>query len=164
VLEEARLKEEFKVAYQHWKAAPGKTNWQRYLSAEKWAGVQASGNKIDIIDHLVDADMLCFFRDIMKEDSNRTPKMYGLLPLLASCHLGALNAESFCERVMSCVNGVVTTLHTRMLAELVEQIVVLRINKKFMAWVRAKYGHELVRVFGQDADKPAKSMSLDAQS
>ena len=51
-----------------------------------------------------------------------------------------------------------------MLAELVEQIVVLLMNKKFMTWVRAKYGHELVRAFGPDADKPAKGMSLDAQS
>jgi hypothetical protein len=41
---------------------------------------------------------------------------------------------------------------------------VLRMNKNFMTWVRAKYGHELVRAFGPDADKPAKGMSLDAQS
>lgn len=87
-------------------------------------------------------------------------KLYGLWPLLASCNLGALHAESFCEHVTSCANNVVTKLHMRLLPILVEEIVILRMYKGFMDWIRAKCGTELVCVLGQKADKPARSIVL----
>ena len=72
--------------------------------------MEVQKRKLDIVE---DADMLLMLQDIVREEGNHKTKVYGLLPLLASCHLGALNAESFCERVISCANNVVTKLHTR---------------------------------------------------
>ena len=85
------------------------------------------------------------------------PPLHGLIPLLACCHLGALNAESFCERVISCANDVVTKLHTRLLPEIIEKIVVLRMNKTFMKWMRTENANEIVRCGGEGTVKTHKS-------
>ena len=65
-----------------------------------------------------------------------------LMALMASCsvgQLGALNAESFCERVLSCANNVVQTDNTLLDDEEVEMVVVLRMNKSFMEFMRLHY-------------------------
>ena len=54
--------------------------------------------------------------------------------------LGTLpNAESFCERTLSCANILVTDRNTMFNDEEIEMIVILRMNKKFMEWARKKY-------------------------
>ena len=48
-------------------------------------------------------------------DTDKERRLYGLIPLMASSsygQLGALNAESFCERVLSCANNVLTDGNT----------------------------------------------------
>ena len=44
--------------------------------------------------------------------------------------LGALNDESFCERVLLCVKLVVSDLHVRLKAEEVRKHVMLRMNRE----------------------------------
>ena len=54
---------------------------------------------------LLPLDVGPLYKKIVESDNERT--LYGFLPLMASCslgQLGALNAESFCERVISCAN------------------------------------------------------------
>ena len=61
---------------------------------------------------------------------------------MASCsrgQLGALNAESFCERALSCANLVVTDGNTLLGDEEVEMLVILRMNRKFMEFMRTNY-------------------------
>jgi hypothetical protein len=53
--------------------------------------------------------------------------------------LGALNAESFCERVLSCVKLVVSDLHVSLKAEEIRMLVMLRMNPEFMEYMRASY-------------------------
>eukprot|EP00295_Goniomonas_pacifica_P031926 CAMPEP_0175968826 /NCGR_PEP_ID=MMETSP0108-20121206/40118_1 /TAXON_ID=195067 ORGANISM="Goniomonas pacifica, Strain CCMP1869" /NCGR_SAMPLE_ID=MMETSP0108 /ASSEMBLY_ACC=CAM_ASM_000204 /LENGTH=238 /DNA_ID=CAMNT_0017297533 /DNA_START=102 /DNA_END=815 /DNA_ORIENTATION=+ len=56
---------------------------------------------------------------------------FGAIPSMASCsigQLGALNAESFCERVISAANLVMTDGRTMLSDEELEWCVVLRIN------------------------------------
>ena len=68
--------------------------------------------------------------------------VYGYLPLMASystAHIGALNAESFCERVLSCANVVLTSGNTLLRDEEIEMLVVLRMNEDFMEFMRAHY-------------------------
>ena len=63
---------------------------------------------------------------------------------MASCakdQLGALNAESFCERCLSCANLVVNYGNTILLDEEVTILVVLRMNVEFMEFMRASYGN-----------------------
>ena len=62
---------------------------------------------------------------------------------------GALNAESFCERVLSCANDVLTEGNTLLSDEELEMLVVLRMNRKFMRFMREHYSSMLSQQFGQ---------------
>jgi hypothetical protein len=53
--------------------------------------------------------------------------------------LGALNVESFCECVLSCVKLVVSDLHTRLKAEEIRILVILRMNRGFMEYMNSSY-------------------------
>ena len=53
--------------------------------------------------------------------------------------LGALNAESFCERVLSCVKLVVSDLHVSLKPKEIHVLVMLRMNHEFMEYMRASY-------------------------
>ena len=67
--------------------------------------------------------------------------MYGWIPLLASCtyaQIGALNAESFCERVLSCANLVLTEGNTLLDDAEIEMLVILRMNRDFMEFMRTE--------------------------
>jgi hypothetical protein len=64
---------------------------------------------------------------------------FGYLPMMAVATLGALNAESFCERVWSCVMLVVSDLHVSLKAEKIRMLVMLRMNREFMDYMRASY-------------------------
>ena len=77
--------------------------------------------------------------------------LYGYLPLMVGCsigQLGALNAESFCERVLSCANNVVKVDNTLLDDFEVEMLVTLRMNKAFMEFMRVHYGDLLREQFG----------------
>ena len=51
---------------------------------------------------------------------------------LSPCQLGALNAQSFAERMNSCAKIVVGKKKTRLCHELIDKLVVLQINQNFM--------------------------------
>lgn len=57
----------------------------------------------------------------------------------ALAQIGALNAESFCERALSCANNVMTEGNTLLDDEELEMLVVLRMNRRFMKFMRAHY-------------------------
>ena len=48
--------------------------------------------------------------------------------MMAVATLGALNAESFCERVLSCVKLVVSDLHVSLKPSEIRMLVMLRMN------------------------------------
>ena len=76
---------------------------------------------------------------------------YGHLPLMAGCsigQLGALNAESFCERILSCANNVMTSNNTLLDDKELEIVVLLRMNRPFMEFMRANYGDQIREQFG----------------
>lgn len=73
--------------------------------------------------------MTPIYRKLMKDDDKR--RKYAFFPLMATCgfgELGALNAESFCERVISGSNLIMNSGNTRTNDALVEKLVVLRMN------------------------------------
>jgi hypothetical protein len=53
--------------------------------------------------------------------------------------LGALNAESFCECVLSCVKLVVSDLHVSLRAEEIRMLLMLRMNREFTEYMRPSY-------------------------
>ena len=61
--------------------------------------------------------------------------------------LGALSAESYCERILSCANNVVTKNNTLLGDEEMEMVVVLRMNRQFMQYMREHYKAEAAQAF-----------------
>jgi hypothetical protein len=60
---------------------------------------------------------------------------FGFLPLLAGCsdgQIGALNAESFAERIISGANQAMDEGNTLLADKTLEMLVVLRMNRAFM--------------------------------
>ena len=85
-------------------------------------------------------------------DTDRDRRLYGLIPLMASCsygQIGALNAESFCERVLRCAGHVLTEGNTLLSDEELEMLVILRMNRDFMQFMREHYGHLAKETFGK---------------
>mmetsp|Transcript_6281 Transcript_6281/g.9201 ORF Transcript_6281/g.9201 Transcript_6281/m.9201 type:complete len:96 (-) Transcript_6281:4-291(-) len=62
------------------------------------------------------------------------------------CQLGALSSQSFCERMNSVANLVITKNRTKMGDELLHKLVVLHINGKFMEACR-RNGKPLIILF-----------------
>jgi len=53
--------------------------------------------------------------------------------------IGALLSAIFCERINSCANQIVTTGNTSLGDDLVDKMVVFRMNKNFMKFMYLKY-------------------------
>ena len=78
-------------------------------------------------------------------------------PLIASCskgQIGALNAESFCERVISAANLVVNEGNTLLSDKHVTMLTVLRMSRDFMEYMRANYNSERERGLHQVGGRP----------
>ena len=93
---------------------------------------------------------------------DKEERIYGLIPRMASCsygQIGALNAESYGERVLSCASTVLTEGNTFLLSdEELEMLVILRMNREFMQFMRKNYSHLTKETFGRtvvdDTDAP----------
>ena len=94
---------------------------------------------------LLHVNMFKVYSDMLRSESLRLKKglstKFGYLPipLMAVPTLGALNAESFCERVLSCVKLVVSDLHVSLKADEIRMLVMLRMNREFMEYMRVSY-------------------------
>jgi hypothetical protein len=97
----------------------------------------------DLMTDLLHADMFTLFSDVRRSEALRIqqdkPAKFGYLPMMAVTTLGALNAESFCERVLSCVKLVVSDLHVSLKPKEIRILIMLRMNREFMEYMRASY-------------------------
>ncbi len=104
----------------------------------------------DVMADLMHANMFKVSSDMLRSESLRLKKglsaKFGYLPMMAVATLGALNAESFCERVLSCVKLVVSDLHLRLKAEEIRMLVILCMNREFMEYMRATYPDPIVGI------------------
>ncbi len=108
---------------------------------------EAPAPQYDLMADLLHADMFKVLSDMfqgalghvtLRIQQGKSAK-FGYLPMMAVATLGALNAESFCERVLSCVKLVVSDLHVSLKAEEIHMLVMLRMNHEFMEYMRASY-------------------------
>jgi hypothetical protein len=70
--------------------------------------------------------------------------LYGYLPQMATFSkgsVGCLLASSFCERINSCANQVVTEGNTLLSDKEMEMVVMLRMNESFITFMRKEYPH-----------------------
>ena len=68
---------------------------------------------LDTVNDLMDLPMGKIYKKIIESDEGA--KLYGHIPLMASSspyQIGALNAESFCERVLRCAGHIMTEGNT----------------------------------------------------
>ena len=82
---------------------------------------------------------------IMKEDfieKDKDRKKYGWLPKMATCSKGSIGswlASSFCERINSCANQVLTLGNTLLSDGDMEKLVMCRMNEDFIVFMRQQY-------------------------
>ncbi len=97
----------------------------------------------DLMGDLLEADVLMLFRQVLREEESLVKvggqTQFGYLPTMALANIGAMNAESFCERILSCASLVVTDLHTSLDHEEVRMLTMLRMNKSLMEYMRKEY-------------------------
>jgi hypothetical protein len=102
----------------------------------------------DLVKDLMPLKMGVVYNDIIKSDMER--KRYGYLPLMASCskgQIGALNAESYAERVNDSMGKLVITDGNSLLKDdETEMLVVLRMNRDFMCFMREHYGEHILKM------------------
>ena len=73
---------------------------------------------------------------------------FGFLPLMAGCcdgQIGALNAESFAERVISGSDLVMTNGNTLLGDKMLEMLVVLQMDWGFMEFMWGEYAEEIMK-------------------
>ena len=88
---------------------------------------------------------------------------FGYIPQMAAATLGALNAESFCERVLRCAGHVLTEGNNLLGDEELEMLVVLRMNRNFMQFMRDRYGSVVKQAqpHGRTVLKEVEVINLD---
>ncbi len=97
----------------------------------------------DLMDDLLEADVLKVYRQVLAEEETLVKgggqAQFGYLPRMALANIGAMNAESFCERTLSCASLIVTDLHTSLSRENVRMLTMLRMNVSLMEYMRTEY-------------------------
>ncbi|KAK3246720.1 hypothetical protein CYMTET_43755 [Cymbomonas tetramitiformis] len=132
--ERKRLEEEFKRVFKNWVAI--EVDWRKEFPEVVF------GEEIDVVSDLLQVDIGRLYLGLKSEDLNR--KEYGWLTLMASSsafQIGALMAESICERVLSCANQVLVDGNTLLSDAEIEMIVLLRMNREFMEYMRRNFGN-----------------------
>ena len=89
---------------------------------------------------LLPLDVGPLYKKLEKSDPER--RVYGHIPRMAACcygQIGALNAESFCERSLRCAGHVLTEGNSLLGDVELEMLVILRMNRKFMEFMRTNY-------------------------
>jgi hypothetical protein len=134
----AAAKKEFKKVFPNWFGLV--VDWKAEFPEGKLEGV-------DLLNDLFDIDMgRLYDKIITKVDPGRS--RFGFLPHMAGCcdgQIGALNAESFAERVISGSNLVMTNGNTLLGDTMLEMLVVLRMNREFMEFMRNEYAEEIIK-------------------
>jgi len=78
--------------------------------------------------------------DFIEKDKDRSK--YGWLPEMATCSkgsIGSLLASNFCERINSCANQVLTLRNTLLGDGEMGKLVMCRLNRDFMVFMRKNY-------------------------
>jgi hypothetical protein len=131
-IDAGKAKTEFMASLRNWFQM--KTNWKEHYPEENIP------TNPDLLVDLMKLDIGRIYRALQKEDPRR--RKYGFLPYMASCsiaQLGALNAESYAERVNSAAKLIMTDANTLLDDEEVGMLVLLRMNESFMRFMRENY-------------------------
>jgi hypothetical protein len=133
-----KFTEEYHLAIVEWINLSANFDWAHNfstnLSTEAAAKVNR-GEELDAMD-LVDVPIGGLYARIHARDKERR---YGYLPLMARSTLGNNLAQGYCERIISAGNDVVDKGNTSMSDGMVRKLVMLRMNRDFMNYMRENY-------------------------
>ena len=93
---------------------------------------------LELFGDLMKVNMKPLMDWIVKRNSDTNGSL-GYLPAMcrnSACQLGALNSQSFVERMNSAANLIVTKKRTNLADELIDKLVVIRMNRNFMMHCR----------------------------
>ncbi len=97
----------------------------------------------DLMDDLLEADMLKVYSQVLAEEEALVKAggqaQFGYLSRMVLSNIGVMNAESYCERTLSCAGLIVTDLHTNLSREEVRMLRMLRMNVSLMEYMRGEH-------------------------
>jgi hypothetical protein len=159
------LKEEKRV-HKNWRATARTIPWETYIPSltDRAADIRRRRKNREAASWNVAFDLLRvplgkLIADTKKIDPKR--ERFGFLPYMAKTWLGRLLAESFSERMLSNANIVLTPGNMRLNPVEMEQLVVLRMNREFMAYCKEHFFQELA-VYIQALQSRTKTSFLKA--
>jgi hypothetical protein len=117
---------------------------------------------LDVVDDLMKVNVSKAYSDLQKADPLQTK--FGWLLLMATCskgNIGAMNAESYAERVISQANLVMTNGNTLLSDEELEWLVVLRMNRDFMDYMRSHFKHLVMNQFKMTVVSEERMIEVD---
>lgn len=95
---------------------------------------------LDPIDGFLPLNILKVYSTLVEDpDDLGFSKMYGYLPRMSLCYIGANLASSFCERVNLCAKNIMTHDRTLLSDKHLEMVCYLRMNRDFIYYLKAKY-------------------------
>ena len=136
IVTDRKIQDEFEKVYKAYKGFCKRIDWKAEFAELK------SMKIVSPLD-LWEVDVGKLFARMIKEDPNRLK--YGYLPIMATAlhgSVGAFLASSFCERINSVANLVVTDGNTLLADEEINMLVVLRMNRKFMLYMHKHHGQD----------------------
>ena len=125
--------------------------WNKYATQLRWKDLYPGlPNEPDLVDDLMTLDLKTLMVELEKVNSSESNKnCFGYLPLMASCskcQLGALNSQSYAERINSVANLIVTLKRGDLDTVLMNKLVMLRMNETFMEYLRTNRRHGNINV------------------
>jgi hypothetical protein len=95
------------------------------------------------VTYLLEADVLKLYRQVLSEEEvlvkTGGQAQFGYRPRMVLTNIDSMNAESFCERTLSCASLIVTDFHTNLSREEVRMFTILRMNVSLMEYMRGEY-------------------------
>jgi hypothetical protein len=133
-----KLGEEFDAVYKRYKKACKALQWQQLFPKLPWAK-----NEVKFPFSLWDVDMGCVMKELIKQDPDK--KRFGHLPMMAVASRGSIGgflASSFCERINSCANLVLTDGNSLLSPDEINMLVTLRMNRNYMQFMRENHAKD----------------------
>ena len=132
--------------------------------SEAAGGTVPAPAQYDLITDLLDTNMFKLYADMLKREKQRVKggqsDKFGYLSMMTVATLGVLNAESFCERILSSVKLVVSDLHVSLKPSEIRMLVMFRMNHGFMEYMRKTYPNTPLSEF-KSTDVYVRTHGLD---
>eukprot|EP00173_Palmaria_palmata_P000738 Plantae.Rhodophyta-Palmaria_palmata.ctg13671.p1 GENE.Plantae.Rhodophyta-Palmaria_palmata.ctg13671~~Plantae.Rhodophyta-Palmaria_palmata.ctg13671.p1 ORF type:complete len:158 (-),score=34.70 Plantae.Rhodophyta-Palmaria_palmata.ctg13671:60-533(-) len=128
------FEKEFHEIWKKWIKYAKKLDWKaEFPKDETGYGIDKDVRSVKVLEHLMSLNIGKLYKRMEKE------QLFGFLPVMARSsrfNIGALGAESFCERVISAGNIVMTDGNTLLSSKELDMLVTLRMNREYMIWAR----------------------------